>query len=249
MRAYRTGPIVSVFAGCGKPPPVRPGHWYSAETADRRENRIRLPQSYDPGRPTPLILSYHGATRNITHQIPRGPPQRPGVQQRPPGGVPRGRAAGRPGPAVHEVAGGAGRAGGSLRRGVHSRRGRRGQALLCVDVARVYNPGAELHGGAEDVISFHGGLRKGACLPAICHWAKDWARRNRLDLRDVVVPVGGTRSGVRHMYSDGLVTLVYAADDVDTSGCRGSPEARPSTRTRESWTILGSRAWTRKRPV
>ncbi|RYP76352.1 hypothetical protein DL771_001791 [Monosporascus sp. 5C6A] len=56
---------------------------------------------------------------------------------------------------------------------------------------RSITPMLELHGGADDVIDFHGGFRKGACLPAIRRWAKDWARRNRLDLRDDVVRVGG----------------------------------------------------------
>ncbi len=75
-------------------------------------------------------------------------------------------------------------------------------------------PVLELHGGADDTISFHGGFRKGACLPAIRHWAKDWARRDRLDLKDAVVPIPGTRNGVKYVYGDGLVTLVYAGDDV-----------------------------------
>ncbi|RYP01083.1 hypothetical protein DL764_006317 [Monosporascus ibericus] len=75
-------------------------------------------------------------------------------------------------------------------------------------------PVLKLHGGADDVISFHGGFRKAACLLAIPHWAKDWEKRNGLELRDDVVPARGTRHGVQHVYGDGLVMLVYAGDDV-----------------------------------
>lgn len=72
----------------------------------------------------------------------------------------------------------------------------------------------ELHGGDDDTISFHGGFRKGACLPTIRHWAKDWARRDNLDINDAVIKIKGTKNGVKYRYSDGLVTLVYAGDDV-----------------------------------
>lgn len=76
-------------------------------------------------------------------------------------------------------------------------------------------PMLEMHGGGDDVISFHGGWRKDACLPALRHWAKDWARRDNLDLNPAEKSVkGADKSALQYVYGDGLVTLLYAGDDV-----------------------------------
>ncbi|RYP79474.1 hypothetical protein DL770_006655 [Monosporascus sp. CRB-9-2] len=277
----RDGTSVSASTGCGKPPPVRPGHWYSAETAGGREYRIWLPQSYDPGQPTPLILSYHGATRNIAHQIRADRLSDPAFNDDHLVAYLQGARRDAPDPRSTTWQGAPDAPEGVDDVAFTAAVLDAAEALLCVDAARVYatghsqgggfigarlacdaatsgriaafapvsgafynasvdrasrcdpphlenaceaprtrtqngsrTPMLELHGGADDVISFHGGFRKGACLPAIRHWAKDWARRNRLELRDDVVPVEGTRNGVQYAYGDGLVTLVYAGDDV-----------------------------------
>ncbi|RYO92172.1 hypothetical protein DL766_003198 [Monosporascus sp. MC13-8B] len=246
MRAHGTGPSVSAAAGCGKAARVRLGNWYSAEIADRREYRILPPQSYDPGRPTPLILSYHGATRNKAHQIRADRLSNPafnndhlmtylqGARREVPD--PRStmqQGASDPAEGVDNVA--------FTAAALHA-----AEAFMCVEAARVYATGHSQGGGfvgarlacdtarSGRIAAFapmSGGFYNAsvdrasrsdphhrenaceaprartengsACLPAIRHWAKDWARRNRLDLRDGVVPVGGTRSGVQHMYGYG----------------------------------------------
>ncbi|KAI1413879.1 carbohydrate esterase family 1 protein [Hypoxylon sp. FL1857] len=55
--------------GCGKSPAITPGGFKNLTTSEGRQYRVWLPASYDSGKPTPLILSYHGANRDISHQI------------------------------------------------------------------------------------------------------------------------------------------------------------------------------------
>ncbi|XXG95165.1 hypothetical protein Hte_001425 [Hypoxylon texense] len=55
--------------GCGQTPSMAPGDFKNFTMADGREYRVWLPGNYDSGKPTPLILSYHGANRDIDHQV------------------------------------------------------------------------------------------------------------------------------------------------------------------------------------
>ncbi|KAI1440371.1 carbohydrate esterase family 1 protein [Annulohypoxylon stygium] len=55
--------------GCGKAPPFTPGDFKNLTTSDGREYRAWLPASYDSNKAAPLILSYHGANRDISHQV------------------------------------------------------------------------------------------------------------------------------------------------------------------------------------
>lgn len=59
----------SSSAGCGQSAPVAPGQWKSDSTGSGREYRFFLPASYDASTPSPLILSYHGATRDIDQRV------------------------------------------------------------------------------------------------------------------------------------------------------------------------------------
>ncbi|OTA63283.1 carbohydrate esterase family 1 protein [Hypoxylon sp. EC38] len=56
-------------AGCGKSPSIAPGDFKNFTTLEGREYRIWLPANYDSSKATPLILSYHGANRDISHQV------------------------------------------------------------------------------------------------------------------------------------------------------------------------------------
>ncbi|KAI2464271.1 carbohydrate esterase family 1 protein [Annulohypoxylon bovei var. microspora] len=56
-------------SGCGKEPSFTPGDFKNFTTSDGRQYRAWLPKSYDSNKETPLILSYHGANRDITHQV------------------------------------------------------------------------------------------------------------------------------------------------------------------------------------
>lgn len=47
--------------GCGQTPSVKAGEFKDYTTPEGREYRVWLPASYDAKKPTPLILSYHGA--------------------------------------------------------------------------------------------------------------------------------------------------------------------------------------------
>lgn len=55
--------------GCGQAPSVTPGDFKNYSTSAGREYRVWLPANYDSDKATPLILSYHGANRDMTHQI------------------------------------------------------------------------------------------------------------------------------------------------------------------------------------
>ncbi|KAI1373331.1 carbohydrate esterase family 1 protein [Hypoxylon crocopeplum] len=55
--------------GCGQAPSITPGDFQNLTTPDGRIYRVWLPSNYDSDKATPLILSYHGANRDISHQV------------------------------------------------------------------------------------------------------------------------------------------------------------------------------------
>ncbi|RYP76728.1 hypothetical protein DL769_003559 [Monosporascus sp. CRB-8-3] len=254
--------------------------------------------------------------RDAEHRAPdsRGPLQQPGVQRRPPGGVSPGGAAGRPGPTIHDVAGGPDAPEGVDHVTFTAAVLDAAEALLCVDVARVYatghsqgggfiearlacdaatsgriatfvpvpgtfynasvdrasscdplhlenaceaprtrtengsrTPVLELHGGADDVISFHGGFRRARAGRPSATGPRTGRGGTARTWRDDIVPVGGTRNGVQYVYGDGLVVLVYAGDDVEHIWM--SRDAGNADLDASAWIIdfLGSTTWTRKR--
>lgn len=70
------------------------------------------------------------------------------------------------------------------------------------------------HGGADDIISYYGGWRKGACLPDIQYWVEEWAKRDNLSLTPSEVPISASDSGFSQTYGDDLVKLVYDGAEV-----------------------------------
>ncbi|KAI8957188.1 carbohydrate esterase family 1 protein [Daldinia sp. FL1419] len=56
-------------AGCGQKPSITPGDFKNFTTSTDRQYRVWLPANYDSSKATPLILSYHGANRDISHQV------------------------------------------------------------------------------------------------------------------------------------------------------------------------------------
>ncbi|KAI1383735.1 carbohydrate esterase family 1 protein [Hypoxylon trugodes] len=56
-------------AGCGQDPSITRGDFKNFTTSEDREYRVWLPANYDSDTATPLILSYHGANKDITYQI------------------------------------------------------------------------------------------------------------------------------------------------------------------------------------
>ncbi|KAI1134772.1 carbohydrate esterase family 1 protein [Hypoxylon sp. FL0543] len=56
-------------SGCGKSPSITPGDFKNFTTSEGRQYRVWLPTNYDSSKATPLILSYHGANRDISHQV------------------------------------------------------------------------------------------------------------------------------------------------------------------------------------
>ncbi|RYP76555.1 hypothetical protein DL769_003614 [Monosporascus sp. CRB-8-3] len=70
------------------------------------------------------------------------------------------------------------------------------------------------HGGSDDTIRYEGGFRNGACLPAVRHWIDHWVEAEGLRGTLVNDTIGGSHGGVIMRYGGGLVTLVYAGDDV-----------------------------------
>ncbi|KAI0134871.1 carbohydrate esterase family 1 protein [Daldinia grandis] len=56
-------------AGCGQKPSFTPGDFKNFTAPGDREYRVWLPANYDSSKATPLILSYHGANRVISHQV------------------------------------------------------------------------------------------------------------------------------------------------------------------------------------
>jgi len=58
-------------AGCGRPSPVPPGQSTVQEITSgglRRSYLLHLPNDYQPARPTPLVLSFHGHRRTSEYQ-------------------------------------------------------------------------------------------------------------------------------------------------------------------------------------
>lgn len=58
-------------AGCGRPAPVAPGQSTVQEVTSgglRRTYLLHLPNDYQPSRPTPLVLSFHGHRRTSEYQ-------------------------------------------------------------------------------------------------------------------------------------------------------------------------------------
>ncbi|KAI1073695.1 carbohydrate esterase family 1 protein [Whalleya microplaca] len=58
-----------VSSGCGQTPPIALGAFKNFTTSGKRDYRVWLPKNYDASKETPLILSYHGANRDITRQV------------------------------------------------------------------------------------------------------------------------------------------------------------------------------------
>ncbi|KAI0378839.1 carbohydrate esterase family 1 protein [Hypomontagnella monticulosa] len=54
--------------GCGKAPSIARGDFKNFTTAEGREYRVWLPANYDSSKATPLILSYHGANKDMVYQ-------------------------------------------------------------------------------------------------------------------------------------------------------------------------------------
>ncbi|RYP59087.1 hypothetical protein DL769_008686 [Monosporascus sp. CRB-8-3] len=75
-------------------------------------------------------------------------------------------------------------------------------------------PVLAFHGGADRTIEYGGGFRRGACLPAVRHWAELWARRNGLDVAPRNTSILRSSNGVDMDFGGGLVRLVYDGDDV-----------------------------------
>ncbi|RYO93543.1 hypothetical protein DL766_008445 [Monosporascus sp. MC13-8B] len=63
-------------------------------------------------------------------------------------------------------------------------------------------------------IPYGGDFRRGACLPAVPHWAELWARRNGLDGTSQNTSIPQSANGVDMDFGGGLVRLVYDGDDV-----------------------------------
>lgn len=65
-----SGVLAAAAAGCGKAAPFDLGYLSDNQTvlSDRRY-RVFLPSSYNENTATPVILSYHGANRQIEDQV------------------------------------------------------------------------------------------------------------------------------------------------------------------------------------
>ncbi|RYO87648.1 hypothetical protein DL764_008835 [Monosporascus ibericus] len=70
------------------------------------------------------------------------------------------------------------------------------------------------HGGSDDIIRYEGGFRNGACLPAVKHWIDRWVEADGLRGMPANDTIEGSDGGVIMRHGGGLVTLVYAGDDV-----------------------------------
>ena len=72
-------------------------------------------------------------------------------------------------------------------------------------------------GGADDVVQYKGGSRRGGCLPNVGHWASEWAVREGLG-PDVTEEEEITSAATKYLYGSGsekgLVSLVYAGKKV-----------------------------------
>lgn len=80
-------------------------------------------------------------------------------------------------------------------------------------------PILQIHGGADDVIAYTGGARRGKCLPTIPHYVKTWAGFNGLAAQNVSKAL--TSQAKVYQFgtgaNQGLVTHVYAGDRVGHS--------------------------------
>lgn len=70
------------------------------------------------------------------------------------------------------------------------------------------------HGGADTTISYQGGFRKGACLPDVQYWVKQWASRDSLSTTAAVKSIPGSNNGMNYTYGSDLVKLVYDGDNI-----------------------------------
>ncbi|KAK9799177.1 hypothetical protein AB5N19_04738 [Seiridium cardinale] len=70
------------------------------------------------------------------------------------------------------------------------------------------------HGGADPTISYHGAFRKGACLPDIQYWVKEWAKREGVNTTASTVPITNSVDGMDYTYGNDLVKHVYDGDNV-----------------------------------
>ncbi|ATY61532.1 carbohydrate esterase family 1 [Cordyceps militaris] len=72
----------------------------------------------------------------------------------------------------------------------------------------------EFHGGNDSTIHYAGGVRKGACLPAIPHFVQQWALRNELGLQNQTSAVAPNTVAYKYGSGDkaGLVTHVFESD-------------------------------------
>ncbi|KAH8200059.1 hypothetical protein TruAng_005781 [Truncatella angustata] len=80
--------------------------------------------------------------------------------------------------------------------------------------SRTNIPILAFHGGADSTISYHGGFRKGACLPDIQYWVRQWAQRNGLQAYPSDVHIPGSDGGFTRTYGNGTVMLVYDGDNI-----------------------------------
>ena len=52
-------------------------------------------------------------------------------------------------------------------------------------------PILEFHGDADPVIAYNGGLHRGACLPSVPHFVRQWSKRDGLGLRNKTTSLFG----------------------------------------------------------
>lgn len=77
LLSFAASGALAASAGCGQTPSLTSGFLNDNQTAvtvsdsdsTSRRYRVFLPDSYDPNTPTPVILSYHGANRQIEQQV------------------------------------------------------------------------------------------------------------------------------------------------------------------------------------
>jgi poly(3-hydroxybutyrate) depolymerase len=72
-------------------------------------------------------------------------------------------------------------------------------------------PFLAFHGGNDTTISYEGGERKNACLPAIPHFIQQWAFRDRLGYHNATTPLAPNTVSYKYGsgFNFGLVELVF----------------------------------------
>lgn len=72
-------------------------------------------------------------------------------------------------------------------------------------------PFLEFHGGIDDTIAYDGGKRKGACLPSIPHYIREWAARDGLGTKNTTSKVSDdtVRCSFGSGSDEGLVQHVF----------------------------------------